>query len=134
MRNERVIVMWGKCHLIAGHKISNVAYTHDSLQVLSSFNCKNSRFLEVEIKRNRLNFTCSSYVYILERMAHCSVNAAQAGRDCRLSQQDFAQKGNRKYDGETSEDVSRSSAYSSLAVRSHCHLAVKIIAPQVLDS
>ena len=67
-------------------------------------------------------------------MAHCSVNAAQAGRDCRLSQQDFAQKGNRKYDGETSEDVSRSSAYSSLAVRSHCHLAVKIIAPQVLDS
>ena len=56
MRNERIIVMWGKCHLIAGRKISNVAYTHDSLQVLSSFNCKNSRFLEVEIKRNRLNF------------------------------------------------------------------------------
>ena len=41
---------------------------------------------------------------------------------------DFAQNGNRKCDGETSESV----PYSSLAVRSH--LAVKIGAPRVLDS
>ena len=44
---------------------------------------------------------------------------------------DFAQNGNRKYDGETSGGVPCSFVYSSLAVRSY--LTVKIIAPQVLD-
>ena len=45
---------------------------------------------------------------------------------------DFAQNGRRKYDGETSEGVPCSLAYSSLAVRSH--LTVKILAPRVPDS
>ena len=29
--NERVIVMWEKCHSVAGLKLSNVAYSHGSL-------------------------------------------------------------------------------------------------------
>ena len=45
---------------------------------------------------------------------------------------DFAQNGNRKYDGETSEGVPCLFRYSSLPVRSH--LAVKIVVPWVLDS
>ena len=45
---------------------------------------------------------------------------------------DFTQNGDRKYDGKMSEGVLCSFAYSSLAVQSH--LAVKIVAPRVLDS
>ena len=45
---------------------------------------------------------------------------------------DFAQNGDRKYDGEMSEGVPCPFAFSSLAVRSH--LAVKVVAPRVLDN
>ena len=59
-----------------------------------------------------------------------SLKAAQS-RDCQVNR-DFAQNGRRKYDGETSEGVPYSLAYSSLKVRSH--LTVKIVAPWMPDS
>ena len=40
VRNERLIVMWGKCHSIAGRKLSNMAYSRGSLYVVSSFKLK----------------------------------------------------------------------------------------------
>ena len=45
---------------------------------------------------------------------------------------DFAQNGRRKYDGETSDGVLCSFAYSFLAVRTNfSNLTVKIVAPRV---
>ena len=40
-----------------GRKLSNMAYFHGSLEFFSSFNYKNLRFLEFEIKRNSLKNT-----------------------------------------------------------------------------
>ena len=55
----------------------------------------------------------SARLYFGEKSA--LLNDTQADPDCRPIQfnRDFAQNGDRKYDGETSEDVPRSFAYSS---------------------
>ena len=87
--------MWG--NLLGrsmGRKLSNMAYSHGSLKFLSSFNYKNLRFLELEIKRNRLKNTRLMYIvfvcfYFGEKNA--TLKAAQ-GRDCRPSQQGFRTK------------------------------------------
>ena len=65
MCNEQVIVLWGKYHSVAGRKLSNVVNSHSLLYVLSSFNYKNSHFLEFESERNRLENTQPMYVVFL---------------------------------------------------------------------
>ena len=49
-----------------GRKLSNKTYSHGSLKFPSSFNYKNSRFLEFEIKRNLTN-VYSPRTFILVR-------------------------------------------------------------------
>ena len=59
--------MWGKYHSVAGHKLANVVYSHSLLWVLSSFNYKNSHFLEFESERNRLKNTRPMYIIVFVR-------------------------------------------------------------------
>ena len=64
---------------------------------------------------------------------NCALSNAEQIEIVHQVDRDFAQNGNRRrYDGETSEGVACSFAYSFLAVRSH--FAVKIVVPRVLDS
>ena len=127
-----------KCHSLGRsfyRELLNMAYAHGSLKFLSTFSYKYIHLLGLKIKRNSLKNTQPMYmVFVRLYFNEKSATESRSSRS-RLSSKSAGisrKMQKRKYDGETSEGVPCSIAYSSLAVRSH--LAVKIVAPRLPDS